>query len=185
MKFWTVLFCLIPFLFHCASTHEKDLVLPIDAQYASIFYAGYDNKSGVNVLPGWPQDTLKSRILMECFIRMDRQFRKELVKYTKSGGYTIANQEEGANIVIRLNYLPNHFQAHQLTLPLELRIKDLRTQQTTVRAYAAVGSQPVKPQPDAEINPYHYFGVLLSEVERNFPADRMVRLFYAHEPDGD
>jgi hypothetical protein len=112
---------------------------------------------------------------------MELRLKKELVKYANTGGYVIMEREDMADIILTLDFLPLHLQPNVLTLPLEFRINDLRNHDKQVKAFAATGNFAAEAGSGPEEDYYHYYGVLLGEAERNFPAERMVMLFYPHE----
>jgi hypothetical protein len=172
------------FVFRCAPTSERALVLPVDVRFANLYFNGYESASGIEALSGWPEDSLKRRMLLAEFEAIREKVKKEIGKYARRGGYSLVEQKELADVLLTLRFLPLSLQKGHLTLPVELLIKDLRSGTTKTSSFMGRAFSP-EPSAGDGADFFRYYGLLFREARRTFPVDAMAELFYPHEEHGD
>ncbi|MFH0919052.1 MAG: hypothetical protein V1913_01705 [Fibrobacterota bacterium] len=177
------LLSLLAAFFLCGCAAEKKIILPVDARFANLSYDGYVNESGITQLENWPADTAQSRILLENFNNISASLQAELKKYARKGRYNFVERRDLASLVVQLYFLPYEFKDNALTLPVELRVTDLRSGLTIKRAFVGYAEQPRKKAGPVLDNNYyfHLYGVLLGQAWRSFPGWQIAQLFYPHE----
>jgi len=164
----------------CAA--ETKMQLPVDARFANLYYDGAVNESNIVSLENWPADTAQSRILLSGFDRISASLQAELKKYARKGRYNFVERRDLASLIIQLFFLPYEFTENALSLPVEVRITDVRNNTVVKRAFLGFAEIP-RNKNDADTDPnfhFHYYGALLAQVERSFPGWQIAQLFYPH-----
>lgn len=162
--------------------HQKPPALKVDARFSNLYFDGYRNRSNLASLGNWPTDTLRHRVLIRSLENISGRFGNELRKYAQRGCYRLTDQQEMADLIIRLEFLDASLRNDTLILPVQLHIEDRRDRSVLTPVFRIHASFPGLTAPAGLDESYHYFGALLSEMERRFPFQAMAALFYAHDP---
>ncbi|OGJ85647.1 MAG: hypothetical protein A2268_16735 [Candidatus Raymondbacteria bacterium RifOxyA12_full_50_37] len=163
----------------CAPTPKK-MVQAIDASFATLSFKGIHDFSDVSSIENWPTDSLQNKALLAYFSQIGDAMRDELKKDAKKGRYTYADREDLADLTVELNFLKHAFAGKTLMVPVEVVVRDMRSQQMNRWSFTTFGENAANGTAGDDDYYFHLFGLYMAGIQRNFPYSQVGGLFYAH-----
>lgn len=169
----------LPFLFHCSPIPgpNKSLEQPLNVENERIFLAPVSFKESLEKLNGWPEDSLKQKILKANFKNIRDKLDSEFHRCEKFGLYRMVEENESPTIIITVTITSIDLENDTLRMPLKLQAQWLIGAKSYAQSIPAKASVENASREKNE-NRFHYLGLLLSNYTINFPYKLIVSFFY-------
>lgn len=165
------------FLSGCAVNKGTVKRLTVPAKHEKVFLSPLVNNSAVEVLEGWPQDSAQKSILLGYFAEIHEDLFIEFRRCEKYGLYEVVTDSLEATVHVTVKLSPHTFESDTLKIPLEIFVihsplrERLSYELTASGTFQRSGNGNNKP-------PYHYIGLMLSDLKHTFPYRKVVSYFY-------
>lgn len=173
---------IIGVLFFVSCTSSKKIVTYVSATISVVDerlnLSPLVSEAHIEKLPEWPTAPEQQKILLKNFDDIWNKLHAEFRRCQKYGLYRMVDDNDNPTVRISVVLSEVTMTADTLSMPLRLQAERLRDDQRfiyTIPAKAYISSS------DRSVQPFHYYGQLLSAYRRNFPVRDIVSFFYQHK----
>ena len=132
------------------------------------------DNSSISYIDGFPKDTMQRGILIAVIDSIGSDIRNEIARYGRDAGFRIVQGDEFSNLDVEIEFLRAKYTPDKLTVPVKVNIQSMVRNKNYVRKYTANAVYQFK---DTQNDQFYYWGAMLGELRRNFPAREIGELF--------
>lgn len=147
----------------------------IPVKYQKVYVEPFLNMSTIELADGFPRDSVRVLVLFQEIEKAHRAMVSEIRLQGKRGLYRMVEKDDFPTITIKPVLMPYKVEERILILPVFLKITDHETGQEYKKQYNVEALFPTK---ELSKEDYHFWGVMLAQWRRNFPAKEIGQLFY-------
>lgn len=152
-----------------------DAVIPVVEERLSL--SPLISEATMNDLAYWPTAPEQQKILLENLNIIWQNVLAEFRRCEKLGLYTMVDDNDNPTYRISLTLTSLELKNNTLYMPVRMQAERLRDDKRFIYTL------PAKASEKSTLNPqraFHYYGLLLGEYRRRFPAHDIVSFFYPH-----